>query len=67
MATDHFVMGFDPLGYTITYRVSKKFDAASISPNHNRVIGYQYWLHHIPFGYVLEPWFEKRVDMLLSA
>ena len=67
VTTNHFVNGFHPLGYSLTYRVAKRFDAASISPNHDPVTGYQGWLHHIPFGYVLEPWFEKRVDILLSA
>ena len=67
VVTDQFANGLHPLGYSLTYRAVKRFDAASISPNHNPVTGYQGWLHHIPFGYVLEPWFRKRVDMILSG
>ncbi len=67
VVTDHFVNKLHPLGYSITYRALKRFDGPSISPNYDPVTNYQGWLHHIPFGYVLEPWFQKRVDMILSA
>jgi len=67
VVTDQLVNHLHPLGYSITYRAWKRFDGPSISPNHNPITSYQGWLHHIPFGYVLEPWFRKRVDMILSA
>ena len=67
VVTDQLANGLHPLGYSLTYRAVKRFDAASISPNHNPVTSYQGWLHHIPFGYLLEPWFQKRVDTILSG
>lgn len=65
VVTDHLVNGLHPLGYSITYRAVKRFDAPSISPNHNPVTAHRGWLRHLPFGYVLEPWFQRRVAMIL--
>ena len=67
VATDQCANGLRPLGYSITYRAVKRFDAASISPNHDPVTGHRIMLHHIPFGFVLEPWFQRRVEMILSS
>jgi len=65
--TDHLVNKLHPLAYSITYRVMKRFDAGSICPNYDPGTGHRDWLQHIPFGRVLEPWLQRRVDGILGA
>ena len=67
VVTDHFINGLHPLGYSITYRAVKRFDASSISPNHDPATAHRAWLRHMPFGYVMEPWFQRRVDLILGS
>ncbi len=59
--TDHLYNHMAPLGYSIVYRIVKRFDASVIAPRHSPTGAYRQLLKVLPFGNRLEPWFQKRV------
>ena len=59
--TDHFHNRMAPWGYSITYRTLVKFDRTRIAPNHDVLRSYEYWLHMVPFGNKLEPWYRRKI------
>lgn len=50
-----------PLGYSIIYRIIKRFDAATVAPRHNPATSYWQLLKVLPYGRRLAPWFQRRV------
>ena len=58
--TDHFHNQLSPLGYSLTYRIARGFEAPSIAPTHNVSTTYWHLLKALPFGRRLAPWFERR-------
>lgn len=60
--TDHLHNHLNPLGYSIIYRITKKFDAGTIAPEHDPATSYWQLLGVVPWGKRLAPWFQKRVD-----
>lgn len=60
--TDHFYNRVAPLGYSIIYRIVKKFDASVIAPRHSPSKAYWHFLDVLPFGRRLAPWFQSRVE-----
>ena len=68
MATDQLHNRVAPWGYFITYRIIKRFDAATLAPNHSASNAYWRILSVVPYGKRLAPWFQSRVDQFpLSA
>jgi len=60
--TDHLHNHLSPLGYSIIYRIVKKFDASVIAPQHSPSEAYWHFLAVLPYGKRLAPWFQSRVD-----
>ena len=62
VTTDHLHNRIAPWGYSMTYRLFVKFDRRRITPNHNVLRSYQSWLHMLPFGSRLEPWYQRKIE-----
>jgi hypothetical protein len=59
--TDQLHNHVSPLGYSIIYRIIKRFDAGTLAPKHNPATSYWRLLKALPYGKRLAPWFQKRV------
>jgi hypothetical protein len=62
VATDHFHNGISPWGYSITYRAFVRFDTARVAPRHQVLNAYKSWIGFIPFGNILRPWYERKIE-----
>jgi hypothetical protein len=62
VTADHFHNRLTPFAYFITYRLLKKFDRAFIAPQHSVTGAYRAWPHLLPFGRLLQPWFQRRIE-----
>ena len=61
VATDHFHNRLAPWSYFITYRVLVRFETARVTPNHNVLDAYKTWPRLVPFGRLIEPWYERKI------
>jgi hypothetical protein len=62
VTTDHFNNGLPPLGYSVIYRAWVRFDASKLVPGRNVTHSYRAWVHLIPLGHFIEPWFRRRIE-----
>ena len=62
VTTDHAWNRLSPLAYWITYRVIKGFDSRYISPRHHVMNSYRSLPRLLPFGHLVEPWFQRRIE-----
>ena len=64
--TDHLHNHLSPLGYSLSYRIIKGFNAPAIAPRHNVNTTYRHLLQVLPWGQRLAPWFQRRADQVNS-
>ena len=62
VASDHFHNRLAPWGYSISYRALAGFNTNRITPNHDVLRSYKSWLHMVPFGKRLEPWYQRKIE-----
>ena len=62
VGADHFRNGLVPLGYSVIYRVWVRFDASVVAPGRDVTQSYRAWVHMIPLGHFIEPWFRRRIE-----
>lgn len=62
VVTDHFHNRLAPFGYSITYRTIVGFEASVIAPDQDVEHSYHAWPHLLPFGWLIEPWFNRRIE-----
>ena len=62
VATDHWHNGLSRFGYSIIYRMVKRFDVSFVSPHYDMTTQYQGFPRLLPFGRLLEPWFRRRIQ-----
>ena len=67
VTTDHLHNRLSTFGYSISYRVIKRFDAAVIAPGYDVMLAYQSWPQLVPFGRRLMPWFQRRIEPWFEA
>jgi hypothetical protein len=60
--TDQLHNHVAPLGYSIIYRIIKRFDAASLAPRLDPETSYWRLLNALPYGKRLAPWFQRRAN-----
>lgn len=62
VTTDHFHNGLSPFGYSILYRIWVRFDAAKLAPGYEVTRAYRTWIHLLPLGHLLQPWFRRKIE-----
>ncbi len=59
---DHAWNRLTPFAYWITYRAIKGFESRHISPHHDVMNSYRSLPRLLPFGHLVEPWFQRRIE-----
>ena len=62
VSTNHFHNRVSPWGYFITYRAYAGFDVDRVVPNQNVFNAYKTWVHLVPFGKRMEPWYRRKIE-----
>ena len=67
VTTDHLVNRLSPFGYSILYRLSKRFDRTYIAPHSHKEISYGFLNKLLPLDRWPEHWLERRMEGWLLA
>ena len=62
VTTDHLVNRLSTFGYSILYRISRRFDGAYITPNNQEEISYGILNRLLPFDRWLDHRLERRIE-----
>ena len=62
VTTDQLVNRLSTFGYSILYRISRRFEGAYISPHNHETISYGRLNRLLPFDRWLEHWLERRME-----
>ena len=62
VATDHFHNRIAPWGYFMTYRALVRFDTTRVTPYHNVLHSYRIWPSLLPFGRLITPWYQRKIE-----